>query len=329
MLKHIIRKILTALLTVIIIITISFLMVRFMPGDPLEHLVGQEVYYYLMEFNPEELDRIAEKYAISGTLAEQYVNYLKSIYYMDFGIAYSNKQPVLSNVIGSCKWTLILTVPTLILGGLAGAVLGMAAGWKPGGIFDRIATPILLFVNTVPSNCIGILLLVTLSFKLHLFPVNGMTSGGLAGMKKVLDIAWHACLPLLILILFRISGNFLLMKSNISQIRNEDYILTAYSKGLTERKIRNRHVLRNALLPYSTSLCMQLGGILSGSMMLEVIFGWKGMGQLFYYAVSSRDFPTAQLCFIISAIGVVAGNLLGDIINSIIDPRLKEDLLEI
>ena len=325
---RILKKTGVAILTVYAVITVSFLMVRFMPGDPLIHLVGQDRYMELMETAPLELERIAERYGLNDSLWEQYVSYLKSIVTLDFGIAYSNKQPVLDNVLYRAGWTLVLSVPTFFLGGLLGAALGVIAGWKPGGRFDKVATPVMLFLNTVPTNCIGIVFLVVFAFKLGWFPVNGMTSGGLEGLSKALDILWHAALPLILLVLFRTASNFLLMKSNVSQIRNEDYIVTAYSKGLTDRKVLFRHVVRNALLPFVTSLCMQLGSLLSGSMLLEVIFGWRGMGDLFYTAVTTRDFPTAQLCFIISAVCVVAGNLLSDVIIAAIDPRIKEGLIE-
>ena len=328
MVLRILKKTGVAILTVYAVITVSFLMVRFMPGDPLIHLVGQDRYMELMETAPLELERIAERYGLNDSLWEQYVSYLKSIVTLDFGIAYSNKQPVLDNVLYRAGWTLVLSVPTFFLGGLLGAILGFIAGWKPGGRFDKVATPVMLFLNTVPTNCIGIVFLVVFAFQLGWFPVNGMTSGGLDGLSKVLDILWHAALPLILLVLFRTASNFLLMKSNVSQIRNEDYIVTAYSKGLTDRKVLFRHVMRNALLPFVTSLCMQLGSLLSGSMLLEVIFGWRGMGDLFYTAVTTRDFPTAQLCFIISAVCVVAGNLLSDVIIAAIDPRIKEGLIE-
>ena len=223
---------------------------------------------------------------------------------------------------------MILSIPTFLLGGLFGAILGMLAGWRPGGRFDKIMTPIMLFLNTVPDNCIGILFLVVFAYRLGWFPVNGMTSGGLNGAAKAVDILWHATLPLTLLILFRVSGNFLLMKSNVSQVKNEDYVITAYSKGLPDKRVLFRHVMRNAMIPFVTSLCMQLGSLLSGSMLLEVIFGWRGMGNLFYTAITSRDFPTAQLCFILSAVCVVTGNLLGDVLIAVIDPRIKEGLIE-
>ena len=326
--KRIAKRLAVALFTMYAVITISFLMVRFMPGDPLIHLVGQENYYDMLKDSPAELELIAQKYGLSGSIGEQYINYLRSIVTLDFGIAYSNKQPVLNNVLYRAGWTLILSVPTFLLGGLFGAILGMLAGWRPGGRFDKIMTPIMLFLNTVPDNCIGILFLVVFAYRLGWFPVNGMTSGGLNGAAKVVDILWHATLPLTLLILFRVSGNFLLMKSNVSQVKNEDYVITAYSKGLPDKRVLFRHVMRNAMIPFVTSLCMQLGSLLSGSMLLEVIFGWRGMGNLFYTAITSRDFPTAQLCFILSAVCVVTGNLLGDVLIAVIDPRIKEGLIE-
>ena len=325
---RILKRLVISVVTVYVIITLSFLMIRFMPGDPLEHLVGQERYFDLMYDNPEELERIAEKYGLNAPLWQQYLRYLKSTVTLDFGIAYSNKKPVLENVLNRAHWTLILSVPTYILGGLFGAVLGVIAGWRPGKLFDRILTPIMLFLHTVPTNCIGVIFLVTFAFKAGWFPVNGMLTGTTEGWARVLDIAWHAALPLLLLVLFRTSANFLSMKSNVSQASGEEYAVTAFAKGLSSGEVLRRHVVKNALLPYVTTLCMQLGSLLSGSMILEVIFGWKGMGQLFYTAVNSRDFPTAQLCFLISAACIVAGNLLGDILIALIDPRIREGLHE-
>jgi len=324
--RRILRKILTSILTVFVIITISFLMVHFMPGDVIKHLIGTEDYYYLLENNPEELERVIVKYGLNDPLHVQYIKYLKSIATMDFGVSYTNNQPVLSNVLKCCRWTLLISVPTLIFGGIFGAVLGIIAGWHPGGKFDVIMTPVALFLNTVPSNCIGILMLVVFSYKLRIFPISGMTSGMLTGAAYVKDLLLHMALPLIIMILFRTFGDFMTMKSSVSQVRKEDYTTTAAAKGLPDKKVLFKHVMRNAMLPYMTSMCMQMGGLLSGSMIIETIFGWKGMGQLYYTAVLNRDFPTAQLCFLISAVCVVAATLLSDIVISLIDPRIRENV---
>ena len=316
------KRLLGALLTIYVVITVSFFMVRFMPGDPLQHLVGQEEYYYLMENDPAELERLAEKYGLNDPVGVQYLRYLENVIHMDFGIAYSNKQPVVENVLNCMSWTIMLSIPTWIVGGLLGGILGVIAGWKPGKLFDSIMTHIALFLNTVPSNCIAILALVVFAYNLRWVPIGGMTSGMTTGWARTVDILHHMALPLSILILFRVSGDFMLMKSSVSQIRREDYTTTARAKGLPERKVLFRHVMKNALLPYVTSMCMQMGSLLSGSMMIETIFGWKGMGQLFYNAVSNRDFPTAQLCFLISAFCVVTANLVSDLIITVIDPRV-------
>lgn len=150
-----------------------------------------------------------------------------------------------------------------------------------------------------------------------------MVSAGTEGIGRLFSILTHMCLPLFILILFRTAGDFMLMKSAVSQIREEEYVLTARSKGIPGKHLLFIHVMKNAMVPYLTSFLMQMGSLLSGSMIVEVIFGWKGMGMLMYNAVQNRDFPTAQLCFLISAVCVVASSLLSDIVNAAIDPRIR------
>lgn len=323
--KQILKKMVIALLTIYLIITISFVLVHVMPGDPIIHLVGQEEYYYLLDNDPETLNKMIEKYGLDDSLTVQYVKYLKSIVTLDFGISYSNQMPVLDNIVRAARWTLMLSIPTWILAGVFGAVLGVIAGWKPGKLFDKIMTPIFLVLNTIPSNCLCLLMLIFFAYNLKWFPINGMVSPGKIGLQRTFSILQHMCLPLIILVIFRTASDFMLMKSAVSQVRKEEYVLTATSKGLPEKKVLFRHVMRNALLPYMTSFCMQMGGLLSGSMIVEVVFGWKGMGMLMYNAVQNRDFPTAQFCFLISAVCVVASNLISDVINIAIDPRLKEE----
>lgn len=327
MLEQLLRRGGVALVTIFIIISISFLFVRFMPGDPLVHLVGQEEYYYLLETAPEYLDDISEKYGLNDTLGVQYLKYLRSIAMLEFGHSYANHRPVLKNVITASKWTLLLSIPTLIISGILGGICGVIAGWNPGKLFDKISTPISLLVNTIPTNCMSLMLLILFAYRLRLFPINGMVSAGVTGSGRIMNILWHIILPLTVLIMSRSASNFMLMKSAVSQVRKEEYTLTAISKGLPSRVVLFRHVLRNAFLPYLTSMFLQIGGLLSGSMIVEVVFGWKGMGLLMYNAVQSRDFPTAQLCFLISAVMVVLSMLASDIINTVFDPRIREAVL--
>jgi len=133
-------------------------------------------------------------------------------------------------------------------------------------------------------------------------------------------------LPVTVLSLFRSSTNFLLMKSFTSQVRDEEYIMVAVAKGLPRSTVLFRHLLRNVMVPYTTMLCMQFGYILSGSMLVEVVFSWRGMGTLIFQAVQRRDYPTVQLCFILIAICVVVFNFLADALSMYIDPRIKDGL---
>lgn len=323
--KQVLKKTIIALLTIYLIVTISFVLIHVMPGDPIIHLVGQEEYYYLLDNDPETLNQMIQKYGLDDSMTVQYLKYLKSIVTLDFGISYSNQRPVLENILRAAKWTVMLSIPTWILSGILGAVLGVLAGWKPGKLFDKIMTPIFLVLNTIPSNCLCLVMLIFFAYELKWFPINGMVSPGKMGFQRTVSILHHMCLPLIILILFRTASNFMLMKSAVSQVRKEEYILTATSKGLPQRKVLFRHVMRNALLPYMTSFCVQMGGLLSGSMIVEVVFGWKGMGMLMYNAVQNRDFPTAQFCFLLSAVCVVVSNLVSDVVNLAVDPRLKEE----
>ena len=136
----------------------------------------------------------------------------------------------------------------------------------------------------------------------------------------------HMVLPVLVLSLFRTSSNFLLMKSYVSQIREEDYITVAIAKGVSRTHVLFRHVLRNVLVPFVTTLCVQIGHILSGSMLVEVVFSWKGMGTLIYDAVNNRDYPVVQMCFLLIAICVVLFNFISDVLCMYIDPRIQDGM---
>lgn len=243
MFKHILKKTLIAIATIWLIITISFTLVHTMPGDPIIFLIGEEEYYYLLDNNPAYLEQVTEKFGLNDDLPTQYARYMKSVLTLDFGLSYTNQKPVIENFRSAAYWTLLLSVPTLIISCILGAVLGIHAGIRPGGLFDRIATPFFLFLNTIPSNCLSLLLLSR-------SPTSSSGCRSTAWFRPVFraartaSIVQHMILPLCILILFRTSGDFMLMKSTVSQIRQEEYILTARAKGIGQNKVLFRHVLK-------------------------------------------------------------------------------------
>lgn len=319
------KRLLEAVFIVFCIITINFVLIRFMPGDPVVHIIGEDEYLRLEAEAPEVIEEVRREYGLDKPIPVQYVTYLNKTLRLDFGNSYRTKLPVLETVAFRMRWTLLLTIPAIVLSALAGGTLGLRAGWKKGRRLDAIISPIMLFLNTIPTNCMAILVLMTFAFQLGLFPISGITSGGLSGLAKAIDILWHMTLPLMILVVLRTSSYYMLMKSTVQSIRDEEYITVARSKGFTQGQVLRRHVLKNALCPYLTSVCMQFGHILGGSMLVEVVFSWKGMGTLIYDSVNTKDFPMLQTCFLFIGICVVLFNLLADILNMCIDPRIREE----
>lgn len=319
------KRILVAVLTIFIIISINFVLVNSMPGDPLVNILGDEEYYKIKNDAPEVLESIREKYGLDESLPVRYAKYVKSILTLDFGFSYTKKQPVIDVITHRLYWTLVLAIPATILSALIGGFLGIKAGWKQGGAFDKIATPIALFLNTLPTNCIAILFLSFFSYQLGWFPISGVTSGGLHGAEKTMDVLWHMVLPLSIMVIMRSCGNFIHMKSYVTRIKSEEYILTAVSKGLADEKVLRRHVRKNCILPYITIISMQFGGIVSGSVIIETVFSWIGMGDLMNKAISSSDFPMMQFCFLMTAACSVMANLFADLLYVVIDPRIREE----
>ena len=318
-----VKRLLEALFIVFCIITINFVLVRFMPGDPVVHIIGEDEYLRLEAEAPEVIEEVRRDYGLDQPLWVQYVTYLNKTVHLDFGNSYQTKLPVLETVMFRMRWTILLAIPAILISALLGGWLGLRAGWRKGGLLDTVCSPIMLLLNTIPTNCMAIIFLLVFAFRMGLFPISGITSGGLTGLAKAIDILWHMALPLAVLALLRTSSYYMLMKSTVQTIRDEEYIAVARSKGFSQEQVLLRHVLKNALCPYLTSVCMQFGHILGGSMLVEVVFSWKGMGTLIYDAVNTKDFPMLQTCFLFIGICVVLFNLLADVLNLIIDPRTR------
>lgn len=321
-----IKKILGGIGLLFLIATFNFSIIRLMPGDAVVNVLGESEYYRLVVENPERIEELKVKFGLDKTIGQQYLLYLDDLIHLDFGYSYINKQAVWDYVTYHLKWTILLSVPTVFLSALIGGFLGLWCGWHSNGKLDRVLTPIALFLHTVPSNFVSILFLIVFSYRLKWFPLSGMTSGGLHGMQKILDVIWHMMLPLFILVLFRTGENILHMKSYSSRVRNEEYIITAIAKGIPENRVMMRHGLKNVALPYLTLICMQLGHLLSGSMMIEVVFSWQGMGMLMYNAAQNKDYPVLQLGLLLISACVIIFNLLSDVLNLLIDPRIREEV---
>lgn len=322
--KRIGKTIVESVVIVLSIVTLNFFLIRFMPGDAVMHIIGEDEYQRLVSTDPEAVEAIRASYGLDRSLPEQYAAYLGKILHLDFGNSYRTKSPVMETVLFRMSWTLALAVPATILAALIGGILGLLAGYRSSPRFDFGVSGAMLVLLGIPANCLAILFLLLFSFRLGWFPIGGLTSGGLSGVGKLIDILWHMVLPMSVLTLLKIPSDFMLMKSTVSSLKDEEYLIVARSRGFTRIRVLRRHLLKNTLCPYLTSLCVQFGQILAGSMLVEVVFSWKGMGTLIYDSVNGKDFPMLQTSVLFICICVVICNILADILNQLIDPRLRE-----
>ena len=220
--------------------------------------------------------------------------------------------------------TFRLILPAVVLAAVLGMFLGALAGWRSGNLFDLVISRLSLMIYAVPGYCLGMVGLMVFCFWLGVVPSGGMVSGGLSGTAYIRDMLWHMALPVGVLTLSRLSYNIQMMRSSVIDAKRADYTLVARTKGLSENRILFCHVLPNAVLPMITIITMQIGSIVSGSMMLEQLFNWDGMGLLVYKAIGANDYPVLQGSLLVLTVCVVLSNILSDFLCALADPRIKD-----
>jgi peptide/nickel transport system permease protein len=269
------------------------------------------------------VEELKAQYGLDRPLPEQYLSYLHNLMQGNFGYSYHYSQPVWDVIAYKMKWTIVLLIPSVILGAILGIVLGAAAGWRCNTGTDTGITSLFLFLYSMPHYWLAMLFVLVFAFYLGLFPLSGITAGGLAGAEKLKDVIWHMALPVFVLTLFGAAYNYFIMRSSVVQISGEGFVLTARAKGLAEKDVLFRHVLRNAMLPLVTVIALDFGFMVSGALLVEIVFSWGGMGTLIYDAVLARDYPLLHGCFLVIAICVLAANFMADVLYAVLDPRVR------
>ena len=307
------KKAIRYILALFLIASLNFAIPRLLPGDPLTNLLGEDV--ILTDSSVQEL---RQKMGLDRPWSSQYLEYWKSLLWLDLGYSFHLHRPVSELIFDRVKWTLLLAVPPLILGAILGTILGAFAGWRKSSRSQRIQTALFLAVYCTPPYLLSLVVLYLLAFQLGLFPLKGFYSTG-----SIQDIAHHLFLPALMMTVFALSRNYMIMRGSVLQEKSSHYAAFARAKGLYDREILFRHVFKNALLPIITLLALDFGFILSGALFIEIVFSMNGMGTLIYDALLSRDYPVLQGSFLIITIMVVSANLLADLIYSRLDPRVR------
>jgi peptide/nickel transport system permease protein len=313
----------SAVLTLWIALTVIFLLPRMMGGDPAQLFASQTALG-----SAEYAELLRDQWGLNDSLLIQYLRFFTNLTSGDMGTSYSIYQASVSEIIvKALPWTLLIVVTSTLISFAIAWFMATIAALKKGGVFDRVVVGISFYLRSVPYFFVAMLLLVGFSFYLRWFPISHARSSGLTGSENafftVLDIAYHAFLPCLSLIVVGLAGRLVVMRSNILQIFSEDYITLAQAKGLRRGKILSKYALRNALLPSFTGLMLSLGTAVGGAITTELIFSYPGIGLTMYNAILNADYPLIQGCFTVLAISIVLMNFIADLIYPIIDPRVS------
>lgn len=317
---YVARRLMQAVPIVFGIVVLNFLLLQLAPGDAATVLAGEAG-----GAPPEYLALLRERFGLDRPMHIQLLLYMKNVLMLDLGYSFRNSMPVTELILGRLGPTLLLMGATLIVSVLVGVLLGLLAATAVNTWRDRVISVAAVIAYATPLFWIGLMLILLFSIKLDWLPTTGMEDvvAFNEGWARVIDIARHLILPTITLSLFYMALYTRMMRAAMLDQRGMDYVVTARSKGLSERQITYRHVLRNAVLPVVTMAGVQVGSLLGGSVVVESVFAWPGLGQLAFQSLFARDFNLLLGIFFLSACLVVIVNLFVDLVYLALDPRIK------
>jgi peptide/nickel transport system permease protein len=321
--------------TVPVLLLISllvFLLIHAAPGDPTLMLLGEET-------NAADVAKAKEHWGLDRPLYVQYLKFIASAARGDFGKSFKYTEPVASVIKGRLPATIELAVFSVIIAMMLAIPLGVWAGAKPNSWIDNLGTTFGLFGISMPSFWLAIMLILLLAGVLNVLPTSGRSTYGIAGpeitgfylfdsliqgnWRAVWDALTHICLPALALGMNMLGILMRVTRSSILEVMNEEYVITARAKGLAEKNVIWRHVTSNALIPVITVAGLELGTLLSGSIIVETVFAWPGSGSLLITALNARDYPLVTGLVMTYTAAFVVINLIIDGLYAVVDPRIR------
>ena len=328
MANRIVVRVGQALLTVYVVITLTFGMVRLMPGGPMDYLKAQLIQRSSGNLNMERINRLVAAYTNihpNKPVLQQYVEYMRAVLlHGDFGKSVVYNQSVSSILANALPWTLLIMVVSILLMFSIGIVLGAVMAYNEGKRFDFGSTLVGILLNSIPYYVAGILLVYVFGYYLKWFPTGGrMNTATTVGFNYpfIAGVIDHITLPIVSLVVTGFGGWALSMRGNSIRVLGEDYLRVAQLRGLPSRRISLWYVGRNAILPMYTGLLISIGFVFGGSVILEQIFNYPGVGYYLYQSIGARDYPLMMGGFIVITITVVIGVLVADLTYGLIDPR--------
>lgn len=299
------------------IVILTFLLVRLAPGDPAMLLAGDAP-------TPEFLSQIRAEYGLDEPLLHQLGTYLAKVAQGDLGRSIYFGRPVIDLILQHFPVTWLLVVVSMIFASLIGILLAVLAASHRDGPGDVAVSAISLLGFSIPTFWLGQLLVLLFAVHLGWFPATGMSSARVdnQGFAYVVDVAWHMALPVLTLLLFELAMITRYTRTAMIEALEKDYVVVAYAKGASRDRVLWTHALPNALSTTVTVIGLEFGVLLAGALVTEIIYGWSGIGRLFFDAVFRRDFPLLTGCFLFTSTVVVLVNIITDITVALLDPRV-------
>ncbi len=319
-LAYSLRRLAQAVPTVLLIVALNFLLLQLAPGDAADVLAGEAG-----SATPEFMAQLRKTFGLDQPLGMQLLLYIKNIVSLDLGFSFRHNMPVVELIGSRLGPTLLLMVTVLLVSVAVGTLLGAFAARNLNRWQDNLISTLTVLAYATPVFWAGLMLIVVFSINLGWFPTSGMQQVAAfhEGAAKVRDIAHHLVLPAVTLTMFYLALYTRLMRASVLEQFSMDYVVTARAKGLTERQIARRHVLRNAVLPVLTMAGVQVGALLGGAVVVETVFAWPGLGLLAYESLFARDLNLLLGIFFICTCLVVVVNLVVDVAYSLLDPRIE------
>ncbi|MFI9588125.1 ABC transporter permease [Streptomyces sp. NPDC052236] len=309
-----------AAISLLAVLVTSFFLFRIIPGDPVKAMT------HGTPTSAEQLATLRRQFGLDQPMWQQFTDYCAKALTGDLGTSYQFRAPVGELIAQKVPATLLLTGAAVVIYSAIGLWLGTRSAWRHGSLGDKVSTGVALTLWSVPSFWLGLLLIITFSVGIGpipgLFPTGGMESGDETGFAYITDVAHHMVLPVVTLVAVGYAQTLLVMRSSLLDEMGSDYLTTARAKGLRDDTVRRRHAVPNALLPTVTMVFINLGHVAAGSILVETVFSWPGLGGLFYAALSVPDLPLVQGLFVVFAGAMIVMNLLADLLYPLLDPRV-------
>lgn len=316
MAHFVVRRVLQSVVLLVVVSIVGFAILNLAPGGPMA------AYALQPGMTQADRNRIAAQMGLDKPLPVQYWSWAKGLATGNWGRSYRNEQPVTQIVLGRLPATLELMITAEILSIVLGVLIGILGAVRPYSFADNLATVGAMIGLSIPTFWFGLMMIFVFSVKLGWLPPGNITT---TGDGSLLDRVHHLVAPALVLTLVTVAIWSRYTRSSMLDTINQDFIRTARSKGLRERVVMVRHALRNAILPLVTIAGLQLPALFGGALVTETVFTWPGMGRLFVDSLGYRDYPVLMGILMFTAVLVLLGNLIADVLYAVFDPRIRLD----